>query len=270
MLSVVFALVAAASLCWPATRAAARLAALGGRGAPAERTSMGWLGPPGAVGGGVLLSYLALGPAGAVMGALLSRTAFQRWRARRGARARVTAVRGAAEALGNLVAELRSGAHPALAAESVARDATPSVASALRAIAAAARLGGEVDAALVNGAVVGTPLHGTLDRLTRAWTLAQRHGLPLADVLEAARRDLEASARFDGAMHARMAGPRASAAVLGMLPLVGLALGEAMGAQPIEVLASSTGGQVLVLLGGALIWAGVTWSARLTRAAVSS
>lgn len=269
MLSLMCALWGAALVCWPSTRAAARLRVLHQPRRPRMCVHRIASVRACALGAGVLAAFLALGVAGAVAGALLGGTGWRRWRTRRDALAKVAAVRGVVDALGNLVAELRAGVHPALAAESVAEDAAPEAARALRAIAASARLGGEVDAALVSGAVRRTPLHGTLERLTMAWTLAQRHGLPLAEVLDAARRDLEAIARCDAQLHAKLAGPRASATVLAVLPLLGLALGEAMGARPVHVLASSAGGQVLMLLGGFLIWAGVAWSARLTRPVLS-
>ncbi|WP_054053841.1 hypothetical protein [Alloactinosynnema sp. L-07] len=61
-----------------------------------------------------------------------------------------------------------------------------------------------------------------------------------------------------------MAGPRASALMLALLPLLALALGESMGAAPIAVLTSSPVGQTLLVIGVALVCAGVTWTARLT------
>jgi tight adherence protein B len=65
-----------------------------------------------------------------------------------------------------------------------------------------------------------------------------------------------------------MAGPRASATVLALLPCVGVALGEAMGAAPVNVLLSTPMGQLLLVVGCALVWAGMAWTAKLTEQAV--
>jgi tight adherence protein B len=163
-----------------------------------------------------------------------------------------------AETLRSLVGELRAGAHPAIAAESVAIDAPVSGAEAMRAIAAATRIGADV------GQIVREPL---LAETVHAWTLAHHHGLPLADVLDAVVRDLEQRAGFARQVQARMAGPRASAAILAALPIVGIALGEVMGAHPLHVLSSTTAGQVLLVVGVGLLCTGILWSARLTHQA---
>jgi tight adherence protein B len=173
-------------------------------------------------------------------------------------------VDGLAEALRSMVAELRTGAHPATAAEAAAVDAQAAAARAMRAIAAAARLDGDVHRALT----VTQPTVPALGQVSRAWTLAGRHGLPLAEVLDAVRGDLQARARFARQVLARMAGPRASATILALLPAFGLALGEAMGARPLHVLTGTGSGQLLLLTGVTLACTGVAWSARLTRQVV--
>jgi tight adherence protein B len=171
-----------------------------------------------------------------------------------------------AEALRSLVASLRTGAHPARAAESAAEDAHPQAAAAMRAVATAARLDGDVSAAL---ATARSPALATaLGRVSTAWRLAQRHGLPLADVLDAVRSDLEQRARFTRQVLARMTGPRSSALALSLLPVLGIALGEVMGAYPLRQLTSTGLGQVLLVLGVTLMCAGVTWSARITNRVV--
>lgn len=263
MLTVPLLLAAAGTACWPQPAGAVRLRALSGGG---RRWAFPRCGASLLVGLGIATGWWLLGVAGAAAAALFGVTAVRQRRARRAWRERAAALSGMVEALGHLVGELRAGAHPALAAESVARDAEPAVASALHCIAAAVRLGGEAELALPR-AIMGRSATGeALERIAGAWALAQRHGLPLAEVLDAARRDLEATVRFDGALHARMAGPRSSAAVLAGLPVLGLLLGEAMGAAPLQVLGDTAAGQVLVVLGAGLIWAGLRWSARITRA----
>lgn len=262
-----------ALLCWPSAAPAARLRGLLGRSRrvrwrrPAGRAAE-WAG----VGACCLAAFWLLGPAGAAVGALLAVVGLRRLRERRVSRGGLEATREVADALEGLVAELRAGAHPAVAAEAVAAEAQPDgrAAAALRAIAAAARLGGDIDVALADTAAAGQPGSDALQRVARAWTLAQRHGLPLADVLEAVRRDLDGGVRFAAQLQAKLAGPRASAAVLACLPVLGLLLGEAMGARPVGVLVSTGIGQFLLLIGGLLIAAGIAWSGRLTQRAVPS
>lgn len=169
-----------------------------------------------------------------------------------------------------MVAELRAGAHPASAAEAAAVDAQPSAATAMRAIAAAARLDGDLDRALAASRTANPTTAHVLNQVARAWVLAQRHGLPLAEVLDAVRGDLETRRRFARQVLARMAGPRATATILALLPAIGLALGEAMGAHPLRVLTATPSGQLLLLVGVALACAGVAWSARITNQVVLS
>lgn len=259
---------AAAVLAWPAGTARARLRPDGRW----RRVVGRWAMPARSLAPAVLAAGLAgavlIGPGGAVAGAAVAGTAGSRWRARRNRRDRTVATTGLADALGMLVSELRAGAHPATAAEAAAADAPPGAAGALATAAAAARLGGDVPAVL--RAHDAPALRPWLDRLADAWGLADRHGVPLADLIEAVRVDVEHRTRFAAEVDARLAGPRATAAVLAGLPLLGLALGQAIGADPVRVLAGTTAGQGLLVVGTGLACAGVLWSARIVAAAVPS
>ncbi|MBA0127385.1 type II secretion system F family protein [Haloechinothrix sp. YIM 98757] len=263
---------AVALLGMPACRGRARLRALRGsrrdrRGGSAGRGM--W---PGAALVVICIgSGLVLGPAGAGVAAALGLLVWRRQQVRGRERARQAALRGLSVGLATLVAELRSGTHPASAAEAAAEDASGSHRSAgavLRSVAALARLGGDVEAALSGMPATGPVPRRPLVKLANAWRLAQGYGVPLADVLEAVRGDLDAVAGFTAQHRARMAGPRTSVLVLAALPLLGLALGQFMGARPLDVLGSTAQGQLLLVLGGALLCAGLAWSARLTRAEV--
>ncbi|MFC4002561.1 type II secretion system F family protein [Prauserella oleivorans] len=183
-------------------------------------------------------------------------------RARRRTRRRIEATARLAEAVRTLVGGLRAGAHPAAAAETAAHDADDHTASVLTAIAASARLGGEPDAERL--AVAGAVPADVVHRLVAAWSLARRHGLPLAGVLEAVQRDVDAQVRLAGQLDARLAGPRASSAILAVLPALGVLLGQVMGAAPLDVLLTTSPGRVLLVLGSALVLAGVAWSTALT------
>lgn len=257
-------LASAALLCWPDTRASTRLRALTGhcrrKRLRAKR--------PGAItttAAAVVAGWLIAGVGGAVAATLLALTIRRQVRARAESRDALTAVDGLAEAMRVLVAGLRAGAHPAAAAESAAADAHPQTRATMRAVAAAARLDGDLAAVVDPRSPTLAP---ALGRLATAWHLAQRHGLPLADVLDAVRRDLEQRARFTRQVLARMAGPRSSALALSFLPALGLALGAAAGANPLAVLTGTALGQVLLVAGVMLLCAGMTWSARITNRAM--
>jgi tight adherence protein B len=197
------------------------------------------------------IAGLVFEPVSTLAAALVVGPGWRRWHERRRAALRVSEAEAMAEALRTMVAELRAGAPPVAATEAAAVEAPPKAAKALRAAVASAGLG------VATGA-------GALAQLTTAWTLAAQHGLPMADVLDAIRRDLDAAARFANRTRAGMAGPRASASILVLLPFVGIALGEAMGANPLRILVTTSPGNVLLLAGSGLICAGMAWSARLT------
>ena len=213
------------------------------------------------------------GPGGGLAVAMVIGTVVVRRRAGRDCRTAATAATGLSDALGILVAELRSGAHPGDAITAAAEtqgDRSPNVGTdvvrALSAVAAAARLGGDVPAVLRS--VGPTPVRAWLGRLADSWLLADRYGIPLADLLDAVRSDTEHRVRFAAEVQARLAGPRATAAVLAGLPLLGLALGQAVGAAPLRVLCQTVVGQVLLVIGTAATCIGVLWSARLVSGAV--
>ena len=65
-----------------------------------------------------------------------------------------------------------------------------------------------------------------------------------------------------------VAGPRASATVLTLLPLTGPLFGLACGIDPVMLYLWSPVAMVSVVLGVALVWAGRVWCARMIRAAV--
>lgn len=253
-----------ALLCWPDARAATRLRAITGERA-SKRLRPGRPNTLTVTVSAAVLGWLTAGPAGAVAATLLTLTIRRQLRTRTESRDSLTAVDGLAEAMRTLVAGLRAGAHPATAAESAAEDAHPRTRTTMRAISAAARLDGDLATVIDAQSSSLTP---ALTRLATAWQLAQRHGLPLADVVDAVRRDLDQRARFTRQVLARMAGPRSSALALSLMPILGIALGAATGANPLAVLTGSPLGQAMLVAGVALLCAGMTWSSRITTRAV--
>lgn len=266
------AITASGLLCWPSRPPALRLRILTGqqRGLPdldlpaAIRRHSG----PMLIGGAAALALLTIGIGPAIAAAVGGATIRTLWRSHKSVTGQLAAAEAVTEAVHGLVAELRSGAHPVLAAESAAKDAKPPAGAVLTAIAATARLGGDLTQATQKFAAQPPTLVPVLRPLVQAWTLAQRHGLPLADVLDAVRRDVAGRVRFAHRVRARMAGPRASGTVLAALPLLGILLGETMGAHPTRVLLSTPLGQTLLAVGTTLICTGLYWINRLTTKAV--
>ncbi len=109
---------------------------------------------------------------------------------------------------------------------------------------------------------------GALGRISGGVLLSGRTGCSLAEVVSAVEDDLRARHRHDLELRAATAGPRAGALLLAGLPVLGLAMGSGVGADPWRVLTATGTGQVLLVAGVALELAGVAWSARLVRRAV--
>ncbi|MEV5647630.1 hypothetical protein AB0L57_05185 [Nocardia sp. NPDC052254] len=160
-----------------------------------------------------------------------------------------------------VIGELRTGAHPGTAASVAAAEVGGPVGAAFAVSAARARLGGSGAAGLRTRKCAVTT---ELGRVADAWEVAERHGLALADLLHAARADLAGRRRFGERTTAALAGARASAAVLAGLPLLGIALGQLMGAHPVQVLIGRGVGSFLLPLGTGLIGAGLLWADAIT------
>ncbi len=103
--------------------------------------------------------------------------------------------------------------------------------------------------------------------LAVALTVSERTGAPAAEGLDrlAAAVRAETAAADDRA--AALAGPQATAQVLGWLPAAGVLLGALVGANPVRTLLLTGPGRVCLLLGGGLWLAGRWWSAALVRTA---
>jgi tight adherence protein B len=157
-----------------------------------------------------------------------------------------------------LIGELEAGARPQIAL-AAARDAAPLHAAAFGAAAVASSGSADAGAALL--------AHPDTRAIGLAWQLGADTGFALAGVLDRVAADLHAEQGHRRTVEAVLAGPRASALMLAGLPLVGIALGAAMGARPLAVLTSSLGGQLLGLVGVLLDVAGLFWMRRLLRRA---
>jgi tight adherence protein B len=96
------------------------------------------------------------------------------------------------------------------------------------------------------------------------WQLAQDHGLAIATLMQTAQRDIAERERFSARVDAGMTGARTTAAVLAGLPMLGIGLGELIGAKPVHFLVSGGTGGWLLIIGVTLACAGLLWSDRIT------
>ena len=209
-----------------------------------------------------LLVLMVVAPFGVVLaGAIAALTIEVRRRRRRRQRRRAAEAAALEGALDVLVGELRIGAHPVAAFEAASMEVDGAVAASLRTVAARARMGADVAAGLRSVAEQSAmPAHW--QRLALCWQLAQSHGLAIAALIHTAQRDIVARERFSAQVTAGMAGARTTAAVLAALPLLGVGLGELIGAQPLRFLFSS--GQWLLVVGVTLTCLGLAWADRIT------
>ena len=165
-------------------------------------------------------------------------------------------------ALELLTAELRAGAHPVRAFEAAAGETAGSVGAGLRTVAARAGLGADVPAGL-RAAAAESRSGAHWQRLAACWELASQQGLPIGVLMRTAQLDIAERQRYWAQVDAAMAGARATATILASLPVLGVVLGELLGASPTTFLSRGGGGWVL-FVGVLLLCAGVLWAGRIT------
>ena len=105
-------------------------------------------------------------------------------------------------------------------------------------------------------------------RLMSAVELAELSGAPLADVLDRLEIHLRAMERARLTAQAQAAGARASAGLLAVLPVGGVALGYAVGADPLAMMVHTRLGAACVAAAVLLQFTGLAWSARISRVEV--
>lgn len=259
-MTAVLLLAAGALVLWPERRATARLAVPTGTGTSPARAGTGSPRP-------VLAAVLVAGAAAlvttplvAVLAGAAAGAGVRVRAARREAARSDAALRGLADGLGALAAELRSG-RSSEAAAAAAQHACGATGTG-RLLASAVRVPGAPVPA------VPGELGDALERITAATRLSARTGCSLAAVATAVEEDLRARARDRAELRTATAGPRASAAVLAGLPLLGLLMGSGVGADPWGVLTTTGAGQALLVGGAALEAAGLAWSHRLLQRAL--
>jgi tight adherence protein B len=101
------------------------------------------------------------------------------------------------------------------------------------------------------------------EAVVAAGCLAATLGAPLAPVLDRVAESVVADDEVDGERRAALSGPRSTAALLGWLPLLGIALGVALGADPWGVVLRGGAGTASAVVGGALLVVGRRWTSHL-------
>lgn len=225
---------------------------------PARRLRPGWLV------GGVLVPtavWVVLGrPAAVVTGCLVLLAGTVALVVAEHRRRRVSGSTRAevARACAVLAGELRIGKVPGEALLTAAEDCP-----LLLPAAAVHRGGGDVVPLL--RVLAGQPGADGLGPVADAWQVATRTGAPLTRSLDRVSTALKAGRAVHRVVDAELAAPRATGRMLAVLPLAGLALGLAIGGDPLGFLVGTAQGQVCLLAGVLLACAGVLWSERLAR-----
>ncbi len=202
------------------------------------------------------------GVVGLTVGAGIGALVFRWWRQRRDER-RAAAVRDALpDVLRLLAAELHAGASPYDALSAAALTAPADLRRHLEQVAAAARLGLPPEETLLPGPAGA----GALAALAVCWRVSAAAGAGLADGVARLAAGLFAEARCRAEVEAQLAGPRATAAVLAVLPAVAVLMGAGLGADPMAFFRTPPG--VACLVGGLVLdAAGVAWTRRIASGA---
>jgi len=170
----------------------------------------------------------------------------------------VAAALGAAYGtLGTLLAVRRQRSKARRLHETRALDAVSDLAADLRA-------GAAPEAALEcsGPAVAGSPTAAGMVRA--AWLVSERTGAPLADVLERVDVALRQAQRRRVDAQAHSAGSRATSMLLTVMPVVGIAIGYGMGADPLHTLFRTGVGALCVGMACAFHLAGLGLTLRLS------
>lgn len=206
-------------------------------------------------------AFLATGrplPAAAVL--LLALTLDRRWRHQQTVRNTAAAGTEVVEGIDAVIAALRTGAHPAAAFAQAAPDCSATVGAAFTRAASRAQIGADIAA----GFATEEAALPAMDRIGAAWHIAEKGGIALVDTLAAVRLDVVAEQQYRRRAQASLAGAKATAQVLALLPLLGIGLGQLMGATPLVFLFDTTTGGLLLLAGIVFTCAGMLWADAIT------
>lgn len=169
---------------------------------------------------------------------------------RRRARERLRAI----QALGALAAELEAGQPPGAALVRAAGQ--PPV---WPVTVTAVQMAGDVVAALG----VDARAHPVLRQLAACWQVGVDTGAGLAVSVGRIATTARSSEDVRVDLEGQLAGPRATARMLALLPLVGIGFGMMLGSDPLSWLLGTTPGRLCLLAGLLLTAAGTFWTGRI-------
>ena len=255
-------LLAVALVAWPVAGHHGRRARRVGR-----RSSGTWALTAGRVVGvtagacGLVAATAAAGPSGLLAAAMVLATAVvlvgRMLAQRRRRRALPEILRG----LRSLNRELRSGTDPPAAAQGAAAACSGAGARVLDCLVLLMLTGDAGPSAV--GRPSDDPSDRVLSFLRSGWQLSRRHGVAFGRVVTGIADELSDQLASDQARSAQLAGPRMSGYVMAALPLMGVLLGAGMGVNPVAVLLGSPLGNLLLVVGVALMCGGLLWSDRI-------
>lgn len=214
---------------------------------------------------GLATLWVSVGPsateligAAVVVGIVVSRRGAARRRERR---LRVSVC----ELCRSIAAELRSGAIPTAAFRAAAEVAPPELHARLEAAAGAAAGDADelADALIVEAGAM--PCLDGLRRLAACWRVVVASGAMTAPAVDRVADALQDELELDRALAAALAGPRATWRLLAALPVAGLLLGSAIGADPFGFLFGSVAGAACLVGAVLLDAAGLAWAGRIGR-----
>ena len=206
-----------------------------------------------------VLGTLTGAPGPAILVLLLASTAWaghRLWQGRLEVRERAATRDRVLETCDLLAAELLSGQPPGQAVERAA-ESWPALAS----VAQTTALGGDVPTAF--RALAARPGADGLALVAAAWQVSHRTGHGLADALARLAESLREAAATDRVVQGELASARATARLVGGLPVVALAIGAGSGGDPVGFLLGTPVG-LACLAGGLLLgFAGLAWIERI-------
>ncbi len=116
------------------------------------------------------------------------------------------------------------------------------------------------------GGAAGPALAGAV----AACRLSYGAGAPMADVLDACAEGITESAEAASARDVALAGPQTSAQMIAWMPIAGVVMGSALGAEPLGFLFGTWAGRGVLVLAAALEIAGIVWLRRLAAKAAAA
>jgi tight adherence protein B len=266
LIGVVTVLLAMAVLVWPRSPdLAGRLAVLGRVGRVSQVGRVREVSRVGQV-GRVGRTRPEQGPRGRFGGGGAVSVAVARVRRRRRYRSPRDVDREVLPLLEGLAATLRAGLTPARALAHLAEPGEPvGLPGLVSRLAAQASTGARLEPVWRTAAE--TSGSTALLAVAEGWRLSERHGAPIVEVLDALTLGLRDQSRTAAAVAPALAAPRASATLLGVLPLGGVVLAELVGVHPVSVLVGSPAGRVAAVAGLGATLGGRLWMRRLVTAA---